>query len=585
MKRFARVLISILLSAVPLHAQVEDPDFWIGSWGVSPVWDDSTRTCLAISGVDSFQPGAVAKHVVSTLRLDQARALGLNLVGAGIRTFPKWGEDHIRRDLNTWRNNAVEELCIGASVRDQQVSVADGQLNAMFRAERIILHPESADDFASSGFETESEHDFTKFIIDNNPFTTSLEERLATINCVKLKPDTSEVSGLSDLRFDELSAFRDEQPPWRERLSGVYQLSVIVKPITGFGLPEIDRWDTPLLHVDVWSSNAGGTGTVRHRFSLPGSRFWYVQSVSPDTVWALKDSVQEYVLGRIELLQDESENPPLLYAIQGGDESWWHWTDSTHTGAHRTSKNQPVRDDPDRGAFDIRLSYGEDDAACYVDAICLTNPATFGLWHGTHDSTIAAHAHLTDSAAIRLAHLCRGDTIPSLPVLPGLRFLYGPEQVPESGTYWSAFLFQRLLDEVSGGKVDLYVPHGSWVNTATTPAMASECVSGLYSYPLLDSHPRPTIDTTGSGSYYGSIYHQDGFSFRSMWEHLRSHADTRSQYNPDKPLIPFIQNHSNLYPSTEQDGPGWWDKIPNREPSAAELRLLCNAALVLMRMG
>ncbi|MFZ1728863.1 MAG: T9SS type A sorting domain-containing protein [Bacteroidota bacterium] len=184
---------------------------------------------------------------------------------------------------------------------------------------------------------------------------------------------------------------------------------------------------------------------------------------------------------------------------------------------------------------------------------------------------------------VRLDFLCRNNDpgLDGVGGIPGLRFVMGGEQVFNNGTYWTTFLLSRLVAAETDNHVQLFSTYGSETNTALTPILAAEMNTGPYNYPLLTDHPRPTLQGVTPQNYLEPLYDAgtppDGF--RRMWDLYLLNIQTRSLYAPDQPWIPYIQNHTNLLETNPP--PGWWDEIPNREPSASELRFQCNTALAL----
>ena len=537
-------------------------------------------------------PERTVLNCLSEQTIELAGELGLNLVGVSIDTeHPLF--DHVVREPehNQWENNAVLEVCEAADDQNLRACIFDGRLSGRFRGERVMLHPESADDFVSRGsYSTADDGDFLLFPIDDNPCSTTLLQRTGGSNCVIMDGNAGTISGVTVNRMRELSVYRNWTSADSHRVSGMYQVSVILKPLVGGVNPLPNDDDTPVLNVDIWYTDPSDNSTQRIRLPLHGSRLWEGPTGSRTQI----TDIREYVLGEIEL-QQAGANDRILYVTQGvhGNQATPWWRSEAVGGSTRMDYSESTLLDI-RGDFDISLSYGDDDVRVRVDAICLTNPATFGLWQSDNDSTLHLPAippntpavdHSLHRAAMehRLASICSDDGETSNP-MPGLRFLAGPEQSFSNGTYWTTFLLSRLLAEESGGQVELYIPQGSETNTDITPVISTEFVSGIYHYPLLTSDPRPTLATTTRNNYYNALYHQgggDGFS--GMWNLLRLNLETRSQYNPAGAWIPFIQNHSNLM--TNNPPPGWYDGVPNREPSASELRYQCNSVLALGAKG
>ena len=493
--------------------------------------------------------------------------------------------DHVEPGNNTWNNNAVEEVCRSADALDLQVLVRDAQVERRFMGERIMLHPESTDDFATHGNYTPENHGaFRQFVLDDSPFTTTLAQRIGGLNCIYMQNDAGTVSGMTVDRIQEMSAYLENDPEDPHRLSGLYHVSVIILPRTdpGFPLPNDDG--TPVLNVTI-SYTDPTTGYEEHVFPLEGRQLW---EGAPGSRTRLT-GVQEIVLGEIEVRQTNG-SPGVIFVDEQTDpvhQARWNRDGINDVrGPRRLREHHEAGILAMRGDFDIQVSYGTDDVHLWLDAVCLTNPATFGLWHGDNP-VLDVHDGYRLAMDTRLDFLCRNNdpALAGVGGIPGLRFVMGAEQVFNNGTYWTTFLLSRLIAAETGNNVQMFSTYGSWTNTTLTPILAAEMITGPYNYPILTDHHRPTLQGVTPQNYLPPLYDKgsapDGF--RGMWDLFLPNIHTRSLYAPDQPWIPYIQNHTNLL--TTNPPAGWWDGIPNREPSASELRFQCNTALAFGASG
>lgn len=286
-------------------AQAQDPDFWIGSWNVTPRWDASERNVWPVRGMLNPVPAppridATLLNCLSDSILPRARWLGLNLVGVNIRADEEsTTHDHVEPGNNAWNNNAVEEVCRSADALNLQVLVRDAQVERRFMGERIMLHPESTDDFTTHGnYTPDDRNEFRQFVLPGSPFTTTLAQRVGGLNCIYMQNDAGTVSGMTVDRIQEMSAYLAGDPQDPHRLSGLYHVSVIVLPRTdpGFPLPNDDG--TPVLNVTI-SYTDPATGYEEHVFPLEGRQLW--EDVSGSRVPLT--GVHEIVLGEIEVRQ------------------------------------------------------------------------------------------------------------------------------------------------------------------------------------------------------------------------------------------------------------------------------------------
>lgn len=501
--------IILLLLLCSCTAQAQDPEFWIGSWGVAPQWDATIRNVWPVRGMlnplilPNPDNGAEARTLLNCLSdsiLPRAHWLGLNLVGFTVRAYEGLQNlnqgDHVIPDSNFWNNNAVDEVCRSADAHDLQVLVRDEQLSRRFMGERIMLHPESADDFGTHGdFDPFTQQLFNEHILYPNPFATTLRQRDGGPNCIYMSGNSGTISGMTLARLLEMSAYRTGDSEDPNRLSGMYQVSAIVLPRydTGYPLPNDDA--THVLNVRFRYTHPITGATVYLNCPLEGRQLWE----GDQGARTLRTGVQEIIIGAIEVQQTDGRSGGDVIFVDQGDlvnhGGWVRTGMEDVRGPRRLSKHGWFHLQEIRGDFDVQIFYGDDDVHLWLDAVCLTNPATFGLWNPGNPGTLAEHTGYRTVMENRMAFLLRNNdpALEGVGGIPGLRFVMGEEQVFNNGTYWTTFLLSRLIADETDDHVQLFSTYGSWTNTELTPILAAEMITGPYNYPLLTDHPRPTL--------------------------------------------------------------------------------------------
>ncbi|MCB2204500.1 hypothetical protein KQI65_07105 [bacterium] len=513
--------------------------------------------------------------------MSQAKWLGMNLVGVSIKGGDA-PEDHVIPSENYWNNNAVVEVCEAANAKNLRVLVRDGELSRRFMGERIMINPESVVDYASHiGSPSYYIEEFEDHFINDGPFSKSLTDPNSSENCILISQTSQTVHGISIDRIREMSAYRVGDADVPNRTSGMYQLSLIVKYDDSFGAPLPMDNTNPILNINIQYTDPN-TGIQFLTYSLTGKHFFHDTPSGRERL----TGVQEIVIGEVELLQTNGRpGGELMYAQYGNSQShlWWSWTDvESVRGTTRLREHKGDLENV-RGEFDITINYGTADSRIYVDAVCLTNPATYGLWNPDNQWTLPIHSSHRSQAEERLAYLCQNNdpVLKGSGALPGLRYVVGEEQVASNGTYYTTILLSKLIKTQTGEQVELFSTYGSETITTTTPLLATEMITGPYNYPILADHPRPTLPSVAANDYLTPLYdygdRPDGYS--GMWELLYANMVARIEYASETPWVPYIQNHTNLLHDNIPDN--WYDGIPNREPSAAELRMQCNLVLAL----
>ncbi len=553
----------LLLGFASLSAQPKT--FHIGTQYVGPETEFFESRVRLVKPVKSFYASdppvedSLRFTWLSRRRLRQARRLNLDLIGVQVQS------GNVVRDTNMLGNNVVLDVCDAAAAEDLNVCIMDLQLAERFKGERIMLHPESSYDFTERSSTPVTEGSLDNFPLQEIKLSRSILEKDDRPNAIRVTPSMDDVAGLTDKRMQELSVWRVDTLAGRQGVSGLYYLSVIVRRDNDAeNRIDPDAGDTAtVFHVDIVTNNAAYPHARRVlSFPVREEQFYYGG--------ALHTEPFELALGLVELRQDGAlifvEEGPLVSA----------WTDTTRVRGETkiTQKADSMR--LMSRDFDIRVSYGYgfSDATCLLDAICLTNPATYGLMYPDSTQLLAAHRFHRGAMDRRIASILNDEGRRSL--FPNLRFVVGPEQIEREGTWRTGKLLQRLINIGSGGVVHTYIATSASTDTTVTGAMHSGFASGFYYYPLLMQHPRPTVPGTDTGAYYRSLNHHSYTGFAEEAISFRKHAEKRASFGATTPWIPYIQNHSNLYETTHPD---WSDRIPNREPNAAELRNQCNLAL------
>jgi len=548
-------------------AQSGNEHFFVGAWGVSP--DYRAPVLWSIRGVwnDTTDAPPEKAHLLLPLRrLRQVRELGLNLINVRIH------ERYVLREDNPEGINAVADVCAMARSESLDVVVEDPWLTNAFAGERLLFHPESAYDFhshaAHHGVRME---EFDHIPIPNmNCSRSLLEDGLIANNCIVVRPGMEEISGLSWARIEELSVREQDAA---HASAGRYHLSVIVRyDSTMLAVPPANDTCT-VLRVRISTSSSDGT-PVALNFSLPGSAFYW----DPSPTAAIRDSAFEYVLGDIEVVR--STQPPrrvFVRRVLHRDEAW---NDSTRFSGWkiRDVVGDSVAVFAELGDFDIRILPGFANSELLLDALCLTNPGTLALYYPNLHGLVDAHRHRRETVRTRLARLLH-DGNPSEP-FTNLRFLNSPEQIVRYAIWPTTRLFQLMVEEESASNVKVLLTSSAATDINTNGKLHTDYASGFYYYPILIEHPRPTLthDENDVAAYYSSLQNPWRAGFIEMAKLYRSFVQRRGAVAVDLPWIPWIQNHSNLY---RTDIPSFWDWMPHREPTAAELRQQCNTALAM----
>jgi hypothetical protein len=487
-----------------------------------------------------------------------------------------------------------------AHAQPLDMAVLDMDIDTYLKGERIILHPEARPnpstgldaDFKQTGdYVLVDDDDFDLFPYPNLNLSVPLTDPDAPNNAIRMAPGKGVIDSVKEHRKEDLSLFRDWWPTNVDvsrnlhdmcSASGLYLLSVTVKA----DLPStMTESDTPLMHITVTTVDSLNPDSPHSFvFTLMERHFF-------DASHHLITKPIEVLLGALELRQiprlSNRDLPAVTFAAERDiTQPLPHpWLDTTLIRYER------ILDGDDRAfsdsinghyrGFDLRIQYGSGSSTFLLDAVCLSSPRVFGMLHADHEkfnNTFPAYASVRNNFINHTDHLLRdGGT----GILPGMRFLYGPEQGRHSSNWPVSTLAQVLLDSISGGAVSLFCASGYSEPTDVSGAFNRRFVSGFYAYPVTMSFAahgrRPVYPGIDVNEYYDSLNQYAKRGFVDMARIYRKHTKQRQQVSTIKPWIPFVQNHTNLY--LGDSGAGWNDGDWLREPTAAELRHQCNIAL------
>jgi hypothetical protein len=574
---------ALFLPAWSAMAQTPDPPpFYIGTYYFSPPWDATAGTVRRVRGVQT----APSLLHLSDVQFAAARALHMNLI------FPDIHEDFV--DIPT--RNAVSQIHEEAADPASDalsICVLDHAIARHLTGERIMLHPESQFDFDVRGeYERLSIDEFEHTPIHAANLSRALRTNapVDNDNCVLFEPGKGVISNLKEEAKRQFSMFRNT---WNQKdrdekaASGLYIVSAVVKIVTPGNLqgPNSTR---SLMDVVIHTNDSTGYhAPASLTFSLQERHFFDGETVITDPL--------EVVLGFIEIRHTFDsvvyflERPELPSAMDNpawantslasfakmvlNEEFWSNWDEALQRTA----------------SFDIELRYGDEncDATFHLDALCLSSPRTFAMFHPGHE--IFQSGPLSVWQSERQEFLDRVEMLltdrsgnPPDP-LPLVRFIAGPEAGLRAAVWPLASVGQRLLDDASGGAAMLYCALGHGENARTSADMNARYALGYYGYPMHITLPRPDSDRGASSSnYHIAVNSHDKKGFTVTARRYLEFAIERKKLDSVNLWIPFIQNHSNLF-ATEI--PGWWDRDELREPSAAELRYQCNMALAFGANG
>ncbi|MBE0643829.1 MAG: hypothetical protein IH600_07090, partial [Bacteroidetes bacterium] len=507
---------------------------------------------------------------------------------------------YIHPDFVTATPNATrqvsEQAQPAAHPQPLDMAVLDLGLDTYLKGERIMFHPEiepdpskglDADFKLTWNYELVNDPDFNEIPYENLNLSVPLTDLDAPYNAIRMAPGKGVIDSVKIHRKEDLSLFRDWWPtdPDASRNlhdmcsgSGLYLLSVTVKADIPSTMTESDN---PLMYVKIMTVDSTNQNIPDSITFILRERHFFNASHT------LITTPIEVLLGAFELRQT-GFTPAVTFAVERPlSGTFPHpWFDTTLTRYER------ILDVDDRASadsidnryhgFDMRIHYGSGINTFLLDAVCLSSPRVFGMLNANDAVFNSSFPHLaqTRSSFIhRIERLLRDDG--GTGVLPGMRFLYGPEQGKHSSNWPVSTLAQNLIDSISEGAVSLYCASGYSEPTDVSSAFNRRFVSGFYAYPVkmsFASHGRrPVYPGIDVNEYYDSLNQYAMRGFVEMARIYRKHTEQRQQVSTIHPWIPFVQNHTNLY--LGNTGASWNDGDWLREPTAAELRHQCNIAL------
>jgi hypothetical protein len=565
------------------------PPFVIGFHGFGPEWNPNVFRQHYVRGYLSNPVTDFERYnFVGDTIFARTRELGATLISYPINAGFVIPTPNVTHQLSDVAHPP-------AHAQPLDMAVLDSDIDTYLKGERIMFHPEVESDpsaglvadFGQRGdYGLVRDLEFNQIPYPNLNLSVPLTDPDAPNNAIRMEPGKGVITGVDSLRKEDLSLFRDWWPTDVDvsrnlhdmcSASGLYLVSVTVKADVPNTLTESDN---PLMYVKIMTVDSINRNEPDSIVFILRERHFF------DANHNLVIRPIEVLLGAIELRRT-GFTPAVTFAVERplGGPFPNPWLDTTLIRYER------ILDLDDRAfsdsiserrrGFDLRIHYGSGSNTFLLDAVCLSSPRVFGMLHADHETfntTFPAYASVRNNFINHTDHLLRdGGT----GILPGMRFLYGPEQGRHSSNWPVSSLAQVLLDSISGGAVSLYCASGYSEPTDVSGAFNRRFVSGFYAYPVTMSFAahgrRPVYPGIDVNEYYDSLNQYAKRGFVDMARIYRKHAKQRQQVSTIKPWIPFVQNHTNLY--LGDAGAGWNDGDWLREPTAAELRHQCNIAL------
>jgi hypothetical protein len=577
-------MMALFLPALSAMAQSPDPPpFYIGAYRFAPFWDNRNANFPVVKFVEGAEevPGPDNRYThLSKPLFTHARALGLNL------GFPVLEPESV--DVSPGPNSVEEIHDLAVDGDPMYLCLQDFTIQDFLSGERIMLHPESGLDFSDLGeFDGIVHEAFEKFPVDGAKLSRAVHPDAPFVgpNSVYMEMGNGVISGLTDAVKLRLSMWNPTDGA-EYASSGLYIVSAVLRMQLPYLLKN-QYSDTPMMIVRIHSNeSATYSNPVTFTFTVRERDFFRGGSLVTEPL--------EIVLGFIEVRYNNQNevvyilNRPDLPATAVNNA----WTNTALKKYAKVIKNEEYHDyfknesqyDPlrDRLAnIDVEIEYGSSAQEFLLDAVCLSSPRSFAMFHpdheifgGTNDLSVWSD---TRADYERRLELCLTDGVTPL---QQVRFINGPESGLRSAFWPLVSVGQRLLHDIYGDDVMLYCAAGYSEDPSVAAEFNRRFALGYYGYPLKRIIERPFLGSAVDYHLAANEYDKRGFTEIALY--YLKFAQEREKRDYSLPWLPFIQNHSNLY---ETEPPDWWDKDELREPSAAELRYQCNMALAFGAQG
>ncbi|MBR9977535.1 MAG: hypothetical protein KFH87_05555, partial [Bacteroidetes bacterium] len=372
-KYYVLCMLSCLLITGNVAGQQADP-FYVGTYGFTPEWDANLHKTHFVRGVTGTPSNDWERiHYLSQVQFDRARELGMNLVYPAV--YP--------RNVADTTPGVIEQIH-DAAIADHNnplyMSVLEFTLGDYLHGERIMLHPESGNDFDQQGsyLQTQDEQ-FIDFPVQGARLATPLREHKAQINSIQMEHGFGVISGVNMKRKLELSMYRNYRDTSSNREgeegSGLYIVSATVlinDPA------ELTNDSLPLMEVTIHTVDSSTSTPASLSFMLYESDF-FDQNDQPI------DVPVELILGYIEIRQDSG-----VVFIRERDVNNNAWLDTGLRKYAKVISNDEYHNKDSTseklGPIDLEISYAGDanSPAFQLDAVCLSSPRTFAMFHPDH---------------------------------------------------------------------------------------------------------------------------------------------------------------------------------------------------------
>jgi len=600
--RCATVFLFALLAYSVAGAQTLDK-FYIGAfWVAGNAVEDDTIRQPNPGPVATYNSNPLVSSDLPRSRFEELQDLGLNLAGIAFdpNVIVRSDDNGQRNVLRDVINDLVATFTTANPETDIDVCVFDWGIHDASQFNRVILNPESRWDFEYRTVDSVSHSDFSNFPFRHLNLDRSILEQQQPYNCVRFTQATDTVRSLRFQRKRELTARKtywgnDQLHPNPSRTSnliaGLYHLSVILADDgDDFNNDPVNSTDT-VLTIRITSTDPMDTSNrVSRDYVVPGNAFYDPGDPTP------RPEPFEYHLGQIEIRIDSF----YVRTIDTTEDAWrgckltvndsipastanWERTDALVAEQLKYWEDLWYRNL--LGNFEIEI-IGNSNAHFFVDAVCLSSPAAYGLF-ASNDVHAGVHSGVHDDVMTRLSAIVSDRNGVGLAPTARMPLITMKEQSPSSGSWTSERVVSAALTDSLPGCLP-YSAHGAEVSAEDLgPLLEFQrgMVSGFYTYAVDYNYPR-MCEQPEAMNYYDSLYNHHNNTPMAKAGRIddnivryRTYAENRALRGINSPWIPFVQNHSNLFERDVAASGQWWDFDNLREPNAAELRLMCNIAL------